>query len=140
MLSNEGKAVALMKLNRQELVPFVKVAKGTSIRLPDYSRHVVEEDTTLGPLAEKLLGSADEAAALLERNKNLTLPDRSPGGIARLKPAENLPAGATLKLPQKDWPAKIAFALLVCFMLAVGAGWLLKSPAAEPQVPGDAGG
>ena len=82
----------------------------------------------MGSLAENLLGSADEAAALFERNPKLELPQESPGGIARLKPAQNLPAGATLKVPQKDWPAGLAFAALVLFLGAIGAGWLLRAP------------
>ncbi len=131
VLGSASKAVALMKLNRQELVPYVELAKGTRIRMPDYKTHAVEEAATLGQLAEKLLGNADEAAALLERNRDLILPERSPGGIARLRPAENLPAGAAMRIPQRQWPATFAFALLVLFLAAVGAGWLLRSPSED---------
>jgi len=128
-LGDEDKAVALLKLNQQELVPYIAVPKGTRLRMPDYSWVTVEADTTLGKFAEVKLGSADEAQALYERNKKvLKLPDKSPEGIARLEPAENLPAGAKLKIPQQGWPAAVAFALLVVFLGVVGAGWLLKSP------------
>jgi len=128
-MGSEDKAVALMKLNRQELTPFVEVTRGTTLRLPDYTTHVVQEDSTLGPLAEKLLGSAEEAAALLQGNPKLSLPRASPGGIARLDLAEHLPADATLKIPQKDWPAAAVFVLLVGFLAAVGLGWIMQAPA-----------
>ena len=134
-LGSQQKAVALMKLNRQELVPYVAIPKGTRIRLPDYTTFVVEEPTTLGALAEKLLGSADEAAALMEHNRDLELPPRSPGGIARLKPAESLPAGAALEIPQTQWPAVILFAALAAFLTVVGAGWLLRSPSEDATEP-----
>lgn len=127
-LGSQDKAMALLKLNRQELVPFVKVPKGMALRLPDYTTHVVAEDTTLGPLAEKIIGNSDAAASVFERNSQLELPAESPEGIARLKPADQLPAGTELKLPQKAWPAALGFALLVFFMGAVGAGWLLRGP------------
>ena len=131
MLGSQAKAVALMKCNRQELLPYVKVAKGESVRLPDYRMYSVGEDTTLGSLAEKVLGSSDAAAKLLERNPKLELPGKSPDGFARLTPARDLPPGAKLKLPQRAWPATMAFALLVLFMAGVGGGFLLKTPPEE---------
>jgi putative OPT family oligopeptide transporter len=135
-LGDADKAVALMKLNEQELIPFIVLKKGTKLRMPDYSIAEVEEDTTLGKFAEKKLGSSDEAQSLYERNKKvLKLPEKSPEGIVRLEPADQVLAGTTLKIPQHDWPAELAFALLVLFLLAVGAGLLLKAPSDEPSPP-----
>ncbi len=131
-LGDAEKATALMKLNRQELIPHVVISKGMSLRMPDYSTVTVEEDTTLGKFAEQKLGSTEEAPLLFERNKKvLKLPDQSPEGLARLKLAEVLPAGAQLSLPQKDWPAWVVFLLLVVFLGVVGAGLILRSPPEE---------
>ena len=98
MLGSQAKAVALMKCNRQELLPYVKVAKGESVRLPDYRMYSVGEDTTLGSLAEKVLGSSDAAAKLLERN-----PSWSSRQVARrfcqADTGEGSAAGPKLKLP-----------------------------------------
>ena len=52
-----------------------------------------------------------------------------------LESPENLQPGATLKLPQHEWPALAAFSALAVFLVLVGAGWLFR--AAAP--PGDRG-
>jgi uncharacterized oligopeptide transporter (OPT) family protein len=174
-LGDSNKAFSLLKLNKEELVPDVRVAKGTKLRMPDYSTLAVleenvpvtnastvavlassvgpapllaatalypgriKDDITLGDLAQEKLGSEDEALAIWEKNeKELKLPDKSSTGIARLKLPETLPAGATLKIPQKEWPAYLAFALLILFLAAVGTGRLLKGQPEENGPPGDA--
>jgi hypothetical protein len=173
-LGDPSKALSLLKLNKEELVPDVRAAKGTKLRMPDYSTLVVlednvpvtdtstvamlaaplapapllasaalypnriREDITLGELAQEKLGSTDEALALWEKNeKELKLPDKSTTGIARLDLPETLPAGATLKIPQKEWPALIAFALLILFLAAVGTGKLLKGRPEPSGPPGE---
>jgi putative OPT family oligopeptide transporter len=173
-LGDPSKALALLKLNKEELVPDVRVAKGTKLRMPDYTTLVVleenipvtdastvgmltspmapspllaalalypnriREDITLGELAQEKLGSTDEALALWDKNeKELKLPDKSTSGIARLDMPETLPAGATLKIPQKDWPAEIAFALLILFLAGVGTGKLLKARSEPSGPPGE---
>lgn len=138
-LGGEGKATKLVDLNREELTPHVKVPKGITIRLADYSYYNVEEETTLGELSEKKLKNKDDPSVILARNSEklpdrienkgrdpLKLPDSSPEGIARLDPPKELPAGAVLKQPQKDWPALAAFGALVLILGVIGTGVLSK--------------
>jgi putative OPT family oligopeptide transporter len=138
-LGGEGKASKLMDLNREELIPHVKVNKGTTIRLADYTYYNVEVDTTLGELSDKTLKTKDSPAILLARNSDklpdrlenkgkdpLKLPDVSPDGVIRIDTAKELPAGAVLKQPQKDWPAIVAFGALVAILAVVGTGIFSK--------------
>jgi putative OPT family oligopeptide transporter len=39
-----------------------------------------------------------------------------------------LPAGAVIKVPQKNWPALVIFAGLATLLAIVGAGWLMGTP------------
>src|SRR5262249_44014038 len=132
-LGSESKALKLLDLNKQELVPHVKVEKGTTIRMADYKTRHIEQDTTLGELAEKEYGSRDKAVLLSDRNsealpdslenkgrKPLELPASPPDGIARLEKAKELPAGTVLNLPQKNWPALVLFGLLAVILAAAG--------------------
>jgi putative OPT family oligopeptide transporter len=145
-LGSESKALKLLDLNKQELVPYVKVEKGTTIRMADYKTRHIEQDTTLGELAEKEYGSRDKALVLFDRNsealpdllenkgrKPLELPASSPDGIARLEEAKELPAGTVLNLPQKNWPALMLFGLLAVILAAAGIGMIFKSPEEEPN-------
>ncbi|HEV3146778.1 MAG TPA: OPT/YSL family transporter, partial [Gemmataceae bacterium] len=137
-LGSDSKAVKLLRLNRDELTPYVKVPKGTTIRLADYTYFYVENETTLGQLSEKVLKKHDDPAVLLERNSEklpdrlenkgkdpLQLPESSPEGIARLDSAKELPSGVELKLPQKQWPAVIGFGALVAILAVVGTGKIM---------------
>jgi hypothetical protein len=126
-------ALDLLKLNKEHLVPFAPVPRGTRLRLKKYDSFEATEDTTVGAVAKEREGGPDAALALYERNREvLRLPAESPDGIRRLSPAARLPTGTTLKLPQKEWPALVWFGVLVAILAAVGAGKLLKAPPEEP--------
>src|SRR5262249_50994894 len=129
------KSLKLLEKNKEELTPHVKVPAKTTIRLTDYSYYYVEKETTLQQL-EKDLKSHDDPAQLLKRNKKLpdgrenkdkkglSQPDQPPEAVPRPNPAEELPAGAELKRPQKQWPSVVIFASLVLILGVVGVGLL----------------
>src|SRR5262249_29409140 len=94
-LGDPTKAQTLLKQNKSQLIPHVKVSVGTNLRLPDYTYTKVEKETTLGEYAKTKLGNEDKAQVLWDRNKkSLKLPDRTPDGADQLKEAETLPEGA----------------------------------------------
>ncbi len=109
----------LKALNEDVPVYFVKIAKGTKLKLPkDEGKGVdttASEDTTLGKLAEQVLGRDRKAMDIYQQNSGLKLPDI-------------LPAEAQLKLPQQKSPALLGFSALTLLLIAVGVGWLLKGP------------
>lgn len=110
---------ALMDLNLDRLI---EVPANTKLNLP--AGHVpptyeVKEKQPLGEVARAALGNEDKAQKLYEANKEL------------LAPKVNLPPGAQIKVPQKQWPALAAFGVLVLFLVSVGLGWLFKSQPIE---------
>ena len=109
----------IKKINKAQLRRYVPVAKGTTLKLPQDEQYLVPADATLAEVAEEALGSSDRASSLFDLNKE------------QLKLPEGLPADATLKVPQRNVPALIAFAVLTVFLVLVGVGWLMKSPVPE---------
>jgi putative OPT family oligopeptide transporter len=109
----------IKKINKAQLRRYVPVAKGTTLKLPQDEQYLVPADATLAEVAEEALGSSDRASSLFDLNKE------------QLKLPEGLPAGAALKVPQRNAPALLAFAVLTVFLVLVGVGWLMKSPAPE---------
>jgi putative OPT family oligopeptide transporter len=125
--------------NESELSKYVNLPPGTKIHIPqgttvyEGGKRRLEQDEdiastgqeTLGQFAQRVLGSEDKAASLLDNNSSLKLP-------------EKLPAGAVLKVPQRDLTALLASGALVVFLALVGLGLFLRSPtaAAPPGVNG----
>jgi hypothetical protein len=113
----------IAELNESQLPCYVRLRAGTKLALPGDETCDVAKDSTLGEFAAQKLGNADKASSLLDLNSaTLKLPDR-------------LPAGALLKLPQRNSPAMAAFLLLCVVLVLVGSGWLLASPPTEKQEP-----
>ncbi len=116
-LKERGKEIA--KLSEEEGVPhrYVKVAAGAKLFNPEKREEFeVTQEALLGDVALAQMGRAYKAQALFKANEaKLTLP-------------KELPAGATLYVPKSDWPAIGVFALLIVFLLIVGAGWLFPTP------------
>ena len=67
-------------------------------------------------IAKDTLGRDYKAQQVFDLNKD------------KLKLPETLPAEAELKLPQRWWPAVIAFAALIAILAAVGMGKLMRGP------------
>jgi putative OPT family oligopeptide transporter len=123
----EELTAAVVELNQPELPRYVPIPKGTVVKLPRNETYTAEAPTYLGEIAETRLGSPDKAQLLLDLN----------GGPLKLP--ENLPAGASLKIPQRILPALAAFGVLVVILVLVGLGWLLRSPPAARAGPGNGG-
>jgi hypothetical protein len=83
----------------------------------------VTESSTLSQLADAFLGSPDKAPLLFDLNEK------------KLKLPETLPAGVSLRVPQHDTLALVAFAFLVLLLLAVGLGLVLQTPPAGAESP-----
>ena len=106
----------------------LKVSQGTMVteggathRLStDQEIEAPQGTSTLGEFASKVLGSADKAVTVFGNNKD------------RLKAPEKLPAGAELKVPQRDLTAAIASGVMVLFLLLVGFGMFLRTDATPP--------
>jgi hypothetical protein len=140
-LGTEHKAQLLLTLNLDHLVkvPNDKVKLGDKLKLPldkklfekeggvtatwdnEKKRFVIDDKTfevkeaaTLSELAQKVLGKADRAHELYELN------------TGKLTPEIKLPASTPLKLPQSVWPALLAFAGLIVFLILVGLGVLFR--------------
>jgi hypothetical protein len=120
-------AAQVEELNQPELPRYVPIPKGTVVKLPRNETYTADAPTYLGEIAEAKLGSPDKAQLLLDLNAD------------RLKVPENLPVGASLKIPQRNLPALAAFGVLVLFLAVVGLGWLLRSPPAHGAGPDNGG-
>ena len=97
-----------------QLYQYVRVPRGTTIKLPENRRFTSAADTTLAEVAQRALGGADKASLLFDLNED------------QLKLPESLPPGVMLKIPQRNAPALVAFALLAVFLAAVGTGWIMQ--------------
>jgi hypothetical protein len=94
---------------------FVPLKKETTLELPGNEQAIVEKDTTLGEFAKNKLNSEAQAGSLFDLNsETLELPD-------------GLPAGAEMRMPQRNAPALAAFGALAIILSAVGLGWILKA-------------
>ena len=102
-------------LNESQLRRYVLVPKGMTLKLPKKERYTVPADMPLYKAAEAAVANADKASLLFNLNET------------QLQLPKALPADASLKLPQKNWPALAAFGLLAVFLVLVGRGWLLKT-------------
>ena len=115
----ERMAAEIRDLNESKLRLYVRVPKGMTLSLPENQRYEAPADAALIKVAEQALGSGDKASLLFDLNEN------------RLKLPEGLPSGVLLKIPQRNAPALIAFALLAGLLAAVGVGWIMK-PSENP--------
>jgi acyl-CoA reductase-like NAD-dependent aldehyde dehydrogenase len=115
----ERMAAEIRDLNEAKLRLYVRVPKGMMLNLPENQRYEAPADAALIEVAEQALGSGDKASLLFDLNEN------------RLKLPEGLPSGVLLKIPQRNAPALIAFALLAALLAAVGVGWIMK-PSENP--------
>lgn len=109
----------IRELNESQLRRYVRVTKGMTLSLPKDERYDVPADAFLCDVARETLQSSGQASLLFDLNEE------------RLKLPDALPADAVLKLPQKNAPALVAFAMLALFLVLVGRGWVLKGPAAD---------
>jgi len=108
-------AAQIRELNESDLQRYARVAKGTTLDLPKGERYEAPADQCLCEAAERLFGDADKVSLLFDLNKE------------RLALPESLPAGTAMKIPQRDLPALLVFALLAALLALVGRGRLLKS-------------
>jgi hypothetical protein len=104
----------IRELNADRLPQYALVPAGTVLKLPRDQSYQVSAATPLGDLSEQSLGSRDQAAGLFDLNSD------------RLKLPTALPAGAMLRLPQRDATAVWAFAGLAVLLLAVGGEWFFR--------------
>ena len=111
----------IRELNESQLPHYVRVLKGTTLNLPKDEHYVVPADAFLFEIADQSLDSADKASLLFDLNDS------------QLKLPKRLPPEASLKIPQWNAPALVAFGLLAVFLVLVGRGWLLKPPPAAKQ-------
>jgi putative OPT family oligopeptide transporter len=107
----------IRELNEAQLPRYVRVMKGTTLNLPRDEHYAVPADAFLSEVAEDSVGSADKASLLFDLNES------------QLKLPKSLPPDASLKIPQWNAPALVAFGLLAVFLVLVGRGWLLKTKA-----------
>jgi hypothetical protein len=109
------KADEIKELNSNLPKKFVPLKKETTLELPGNEQAIVEKDTTLGEFAKNKLNSEAQAGSLFDLNsETLELPD-------------GLPAGAEMRMPQRNAPALAAFGALAIILSAVGLGWILKA-------------
>jgi putative OPT family oligopeptide transporter len=119
----------IRELNTDLPPHYVRVPKGTVLQLGKGATFMAERDMYLGDVAQEVLGTADKAESLLDLNKDT------------LKVPEKLPAGARLKVPQRNWPALAAFGVLVVFLVLVGMGLLFRAaPVGHAPVGGGPAG
>jgi putative OPT family oligopeptide transporter len=119
-------AEEIVQLNESRLPQYANVPAGTVLSIGGGKTHEVASETYLGEVAKAIKGSPEKASLLLDLNKD------------KLKVPEQVPVGATLKIPQRTAPALIAFGVLILFLVLVGMGWLLPAPppGARPARPG----
>ena len=110
-------AEEIRDLNRGALAERVPVTAGTKLQLPGDKKFTAPEAATLGQIAAEKLGSADKAGQLLEMNAKA------------LPKLERLPPETRLKVPQRTWPAVVAFGFMTLLLLAVGMGWIRRGRA-----------
>ncbi len=109
-------ASEIFDLNTQLMPQYVPLRKGMTLNLPGDKTEQVEADMTLGEFAKITLGEPEKAASLFDLNSD------------RLRPPRSLPIGVEMRLPQHNYPALIAFAVLALILMMVGFGWIFKSP------------
>jgi hypothetical protein len=109
-------AEEIAQINEEQLPRYVQVKRGTVLKLPGGKTHEVREDMRLGEVARQVSGSADKAASLLDLNAD------------RLSLPTSLPPGATLRMPQKDWPTMVALCGLAMLLTLVALGWVMRPP------------
>jgi putative OPT family oligopeptide transporter len=109
----------IFELNLNLLYRSAPVYAGMTLNLPGDKTKQVQSNTTLGDFAKAVLGSEDKAALLFELNTD------------RLRLPQGLPLGVEMRLPQKNYPSLIAFAVLALILMSVGFGWIFKT---TPQV------
>jgi hypothetical protein len=142
---------AFREIARQELEP--STPPGTSERdLASVAQIMNRELTRLGADPTDLESYADQMSLLAHDERKLAQLARiSPDDesqkrtlfesariaalaseIAALNQSQStgpLPAGAVVKVPQKNWPALVIFGGLAALLAIVGAGWLMGTPA-----------
>jgi putative OPT family oligopeptide transporter len=109
------KADEIKELNSNLPKKFVPLKKETTLELPGNEQAIVEKDTTLGEFAKNKLNSEAQAGSLFDLNsETLELPD-------------GLPAGAEMRMPQRNAPARAAVGALAINLYPGGLGWILKA-------------
>jgi putative OPT family oligopeptide transporter len=110
-------------LNNDQLPRYALVRKGMNLKVPGKDEpYVVAQDGMLGDVAREVVGSPEKAVLLRDLNEQqLPLPTA-------------FPVGSKIKIPQHNWPALAAFAVLAVFLLVVGLGWFMNSPVAAPTM------
>ncbi len=115
-------AAEIDELNEDDLPHYVQVPQGMQLILPEKKTYTVQKSETLGDIAKETLGSTDEATHLLDLNdQKLRLPN-------------SLPVGATVRLPQHNWPSLAIFGVLVLLLAVVGMGWLMQGAVGAKNV------
>ncbi len=94
-------------LNVDQLARFVAVPAGAKLALPNGQTLTTPHAASLGRIAAESLGSEDQAELIFDLNEE------------RLAKPDRLPAGAELKIPQRNWPSLAAFAGLAAALLFV---------------------
>jgi len=109
-------ASEIRDINEERLPEYIGIPAGTEIDLGNQKTYKAETDNTLGEIARRVEGSAQQAELLQTLNADrlkLTLP-------------EQLPVGAEIALPQRNSPALLLFSILAGLLLAAGAGWWFR--------------
>jgi putative OPT family oligopeptide transporter len=112
-------AKEIVELNENDLQDYVEVKEGTRLKLPGNKPYDVKKTKRLDELVKDFPDESYKTATIFDLNKD------------QLKLPTEVPAGATLKLPQKTAMALVAFGVLVIFLVLVGVGWIMSAP------PGD---
>jgi putative OPT family oligopeptide transporter len=125
-LLSTAKALALAaeisEINSDQLPQYARVRQGMALNLPEKKTYTATKDGTLGEIASETLGSASKSKLLFDLNQQqLQLPTA-------------LPAGASVKIPQQNWPALAAFGVLVLLLAVVGMGWLMQGAVGAKNV------
>ncbi len=103
----DDEADTISEINEDRLPQYIPLSRGTEIHWGDQKTYRVQADTTLGEVARELEGSERKAGLLQSLNEKLKLPGQ-------------LPIGARIDLPQRNWPALILFSILAMLLLMVG--------------------
>ncbi len=143
--------IASLNKGQGTLYQWIEVPAGSELKNPETGETIeVSETAYLGDIARKHMGRAYNAQALYKANKR-PLPDRAfetplflpqpnlpslLGSVGllhvvdkekgKLPEPDRVPAEAELLVPQRTWPALLAFAALIAVLLAVGMGYLFK--------------
>ena len=115
-------AAEIAELNYDDLPRYVPVPQGMQLNLPEQKTYTAQKAETLGDVAKEALGTKDEAAHLLDLNEQ------------KLRLPTSLPVGASVRLPQHNWPSLAIFGILVLLLAIVGTGWIMQGAVSGKNV------